>query len=384
MLETNKTEAGDVSSRGFPLNGEGNNSTNGTSEFAFAEAQLNASLADNPPMAALVKRVAGIGTSITGTVGAMVDVLRGSNNGDLPLATSKEFGNLCGSLSRGHKAAAESLQIASRILDSQAGATSGQISQAVSESPCRPDSDFSQPLWDRVYGGVNNGPTRVNFVTTEPAEAPEAEEVERESHIVKDVDSGVRVQSNNPLEVADAEAPHSDNAILAVEVDRQSYGPNRSIWVTTHGVVNDATLEIVPFHPGMDQAKGDAVAHCKDVGPEHDEVEFNRVESDFKPGLHFAKLTDGDKSFVVSKPFMVRATLRTLRGMEGRTGYSVSTFNKYIANGGIKPENVVGKSKNCNKIRLTEAAIGDLVDLGVQPHKKRRARLERFLSRHSA
>ena len=62
--------------------------TNGTSEFAFAQAQLNA------PMVALSERVAGMKPVITDTVGAMVGFLHGNGNGDLSLNTSKEIGNL--------------------------------------------------------------------------------------------------------------------------------------------------------------------------------------------------------------------------------------------------------------------------------------------------
>jgi len=406
-------------------------------------------------------KVAGIDAAVTNTVGAMVDAFKGKKNGDLSLDTSKEIGNLCGSLGRVHKAAAESYEIASRIVDSQAGATSGQIPQVESVPPCRSDSEIPQEVWNRAYNVANNGPTDVAIVPSEPAESPEPEEVDRKSHSVIDGDSGAMVQSDNPLEVADnpgsiktcnkirlSEGQIDDLAALAggysnveadliaeikerhqerlndpeadrdesiatanaeylcgltevtpeVKVNRKSHRPDQPIIVTGDNLYYNGFVELVPFHPGMDQNKGAAVATAdvfidrgeKSLPDAFDgdaelysvELTFDRQAHDLKPGQYFARLRYGEKAAVVTEPFMVRASLRTLRSVEAKTGYSQSTLRKYIANGGIKPENVVGKSKTCNKIRLTEAAISDLVALGVLPHKKRRARLEKFLATH--
>ena len=86
----------------------------------------------------------------------------------------------------------------------------------------------------------------------------------------------------------------------------------------------------------------------------------------------------------ISSEELRQASLHSLKSLSKKTGFQPSTLDKHIKAGTIKAENVVPRSKHCNKRRLYDLAVDDLVVSGVQPHIANRKKLRRFLEHRGA
>ena len=370
MKTKENNKVADTSDRGFSLTGEGSNAasvdTNGTSGFAFAsDGEMQAAIQINK----IVDAIHGIGSGVRDSIGHISESLTKERGAQLPKRAMDGYADLVGAMGRIHSGSKAATLAASAIAD----ALLEKAAEAVSEPPCSDDSKVSEETWDTVYDTPQDGP--VSALLSEPqAETSEDQGESETPHRVVDLDRDTEIDALGTLELVST----------SVMTDRTSYRPDQTVTMVFDGATAADEGDIAGILPYGEWPDKPLLRERPISSISGNKVHLSMCgkADHLKPGKYEAWVVKGDGtvSKTAIEPFFVDSC-RTLKGMAAKTGYSTQVLYARMKDGTIKPENIIGRCITCNKTRLYESAIDDLIVAGVWPRKKRRARLEKFLAK---
>ena len=229
-------------------------------------------------------------------------------------------------------------------------------------------------------------------------------------HTVLDVDSGTKIVTDNPVQVVDSEnsmesllgeleemsepIPFKEGAEIKTPTIRrtQRVGVSRSpgfvdagdIVLTVPATTSDSDVRRMAMDIEMAKQWRD-VRGCTIQGSDQGAVYWGQsyLSPKHKYNLFLFCKKSGDVSRINDKPIRI-STLHCIRSLSKRCGYKPSTIEKYIQLGVISSDNVVNRSKYCNKRRLYDTAVDELIAHGVKPHIANRNKLRRYLEHRNA
>jgi len=398
---------------GFSSNGEGCNAksvdTAGHNVFA-----PDKTMRDMAPMLKLIQLASGFSANVREITGAAAESLKGKGKDDVPLGACGHYADLTQGLSQASAAGVKMAVAASNIVIAHSAHIDSKKPTAVS-NPLDNNGDKVTPeTWDKVYYNEGSQDDGVKVEVSEAQPAVDDAECAQQQHRVIDGDSGTEVTSGNPVELA----PQVDKVDLqhAVATDvkptQPNYRPDETIVIA---VPEDTDMErdcepltlagIFPegkcplFHEGVRDEKGNckldengapilkgillSMSRQRSVPYGQKEIHFPKVHKcdQLKPGRYKVWLFSDDGTNSKCSASFVIDSLRNLTSFKKHTGLSTQLMYKLIANGTIKRENVVMRSRTCNKIRLYSSAVDDVLNAGHLPRLKSRAKLKKFLAR---
>ena len=229
-------------------------------------------------------------------------------------------------------------------------------------------------------------------------------------HTVLDVDSGTKIVTDNPVQVVDSEnsmesllgeleemsepIPFKEGAEIKTPAIRRTQRVSVSrpsgfvdagdVVLTVPTTTTDSDVRRMAMDIEMAKQWRD-VRGCTIQGPDQGAEYWgqNYLSPKHKYNLFLVCKKSGDVSRINDKPVRV-SSLSCIRSLSKKCGYKPSTIEKYIQLGVISSDNVVDRSKYCNKRRLYDTAVDELIAHGVKPHIANRNKLRRYLEHRNA